>query len=44
MSAGHFLHLENPGQVNDHILGWVDFTAFPRKRIASHGTSAATSW
>ena len=21
--AGHFLHLENPGQVNDHILGWV---------------------
>jgi pimeloyl-ACP methyl ester carboxylesterase len=21
--AGHFLHLEEPGQVNDHILGWV---------------------
>jgi pimeloyl-ACP methyl ester carboxylesterase len=21
--AGHFLHLEQPGQVNDHILGWV---------------------
>ena len=21
--AGHFLHLENPGQVNDHILSWV---------------------
>ena len=21
--AGHFLHLEEPGQVNDHILSWV---------------------
>jgi pimeloyl-ACP methyl ester carboxylesterase len=21
--AGHFLHLEKPGQVNDHILSWV---------------------
>jgi pimeloyl-ACP methyl ester carboxylesterase len=21
--AGHFLHLEKPGQVNDHILNWV---------------------
>ncbi len=21
--AGHFLHLENPGEVNDHILAWV---------------------
>ena len=21
--AGHFLHLEEPGQVNGHILGWV---------------------
>src|SRR5271170_5105822 len=21
--AGHFLHLEQPGQVNDHILAWV---------------------
>jgi pimeloyl-ACP methyl ester carboxylesterase len=21
--AGHFLHLEKPGQVNDHILTWV---------------------
>jgi pimeloyl-ACP methyl ester carboxylesterase len=21
--AGHFLHLEEPGQVNDHILGWI---------------------
>ena len=21
--AGHFLHRENPGQVNDHILSWV---------------------
>jgi pimeloyl-ACP methyl ester carboxylesterase len=22
-NAGHFLHLEKPGQVNDHILSWV---------------------
>jgi len=21
--AGHFLHLEKPGQVHEHILGWV---------------------
>jgi pimeloyl-ACP methyl ester carboxylesterase len=21
--AGHFLHLEKPGQVNDHILSWI---------------------
>lgn len=21
--AGHFPHMEEPGQVNDHILGWV---------------------
>jgi pimeloyl-ACP methyl ester carboxylesterase len=21
--AGHFLHLEEPGQVNGHILSWV---------------------
>ena len=21
--AGHLLHLEEPGQVNDHILSWV---------------------
>ena len=21
--AGHFLHLEDPAQVNDHILSWV---------------------
>jgi pimeloyl-ACP methyl ester carboxylesterase len=21
--AGHFLHLEKPGEVNDHIVRWV---------------------
>jgi pimeloyl-ACP methyl ester carboxylesterase len=21
--AGHFLHLEKPGAVNDHILAWI---------------------
>jgi pimeloyl-ACP methyl ester carboxylesterase len=21
--AGHFLHLEQPGRINDHILSWV---------------------
>jgi pimeloyl-ACP methyl ester carboxylesterase len=21
--AGHFLHLEHPGRINDHILSWV---------------------
>jgi len=21
--AGHFLHLERPGEVNDHILTWI---------------------
>jgi pimeloyl-ACP methyl ester carboxylesterase len=23
--AGHFLHLEKPGEVNDHILTWVSY-------------------